>query len=125
LYAGLSGREYPADDLGLGHGRRLFRLNMDGRCAMRLRCKHAAMLAAASVVVLFATDAKALMLTPFRYEHDARRHCPADMVVWLDFKKRKYYLGTQKLHGRGFHGSYVCLQEARRSLYRRSLLGLR
>jgi hypothetical protein len=98
---------------------------MDGGCAMRLRWKQAATLATASIVVLLATDAKALMLTPFRYEHDAHRHCPADAVVWLDFKKRKYYLGTQKLYGRGFHGSYVCLQEARRSLYRRSLLGLR
>jgi hypothetical protein len=92
---------------------------------MRSRWKHAAMLATASIVVVLATDAKALMLTPFRYEHDAQRHCPSDTVVWLDFKKRKYYLGTQKLYGHGFHGSYVCLQEARRSLYRRSLLGLR
>ena len=43
-------------------------------------------------------------------------------MVWLDFKKRKYYLGSQKLYGMSFHGSFVCLQEARRSLYRRSLL---
>ncbi len=93
---------------------------------MWLRCKRAAMLATAStVVLLLATDANALLLTPFHYEHDAHRHCPTDTVVWLDFKKRKYYLSNQKLYGHGFHGSYVCLQEARRSLYRRSLLGLR
>jgi hypothetical protein len=71
-----------------------------------------------------ATDARAL-LTPFRYEDQAQRHCPADAVVWLDFKKRKYYFNSQKLYGSGFHGSFVCLQEARRNLYRRSLLGLR
>jgi hypothetical protein len=76
-------------------------------------------------VVLTATDAKAPILTPFRYEDQAQRHCPADAVVWLDFKKGKYYLGGQKLYGRGFQGSYVCLEEARRSLYRRSLLGRR
>jgi hypothetical protein len=29
----------------------------------------------------------ALVLTPFRYEYQAQRHCPADTVVWLDFKK--------------------------------------
>jgi hypothetical protein len=77
------------------------------------------------MAVLTATDARALELTPFRYQDQARRHCPADTVVWLDFKKRRYYFSSQKLYGSGFHGSFVCLQEARRSLYRRSLLGLR
>jgi hypothetical protein len=81
--------------------------------------------AMALMVVLAATDASALVLTPFRYQDQARRHCPADTVVWLDFKKRKYYFSSQKLYGSGFHGSFVCLHEARRSLYRRSLLGLR
>jgi hypothetical protein len=81
--------------------------------------------AMALAIVLTATDARAQVLTPFRYEDQAQRHCPADTVVWLDFKKRKYYFGSQKLYGSGFHGSFVCLQEARRSLYRRSLLGLR
>jgi hypothetical protein len=64
-------------------------------------------------------------LTLFRYEDQAQRHCAADTVVWLDLKKRKYYLREQKLFGHGFHGSFVCLQEARRDLYRRSLLGRR
>jgi hypothetical protein len=76
-------------------------------------------------LVLVATDAKAQVLTPFRYEDQAQRHCPADAVVWLDFKKRKYYSSSQKLYGSGVHGSFVCLLEVRRSLYRRSLLGLR
>jgi hypothetical protein len=78
-----------------------------------------------AAVVLTATEARALMLTPFRHEDQAQRHCPADTVVWLDFKKRRYYLSSQTLYGSGFHGSFVCLQEARRSRYRRSLLGLR
>ena len=78
----------------------------------------------ALMVVLMVTDASALVLTPFRYESQAQRHCPADIVVWLDFKKRKYYFSSQKLYRSGYHGSFVCLQEARRSLYRRSLLGL-
>jgi hypothetical protein len=79
----------------------------------------------ALAVVLTVTDARAQVLTPFRYQYQAQRHCPADTVVWLDFKKRRYYFSGQKLYGSGFHGSFVCLQEARRSLYRRSLLGLR
>jgi hypothetical protein len=72
-----------------------------------------------------ATNAMAQVLTPFRYEDQAQRHCPTDTVVWLDFKKGKYYVSSQKLYGHGIHGSFVCLQEARRSLYRRSLLGRR
>jgi hypothetical protein len=81
-------------------------------------------LAVVTMAALFATDTNALMM-PFRYEHDAQLHCPTDTVVWLDFKKRKYYQSNQRLYGHGFHGSYVCLEEARRNLYRRSLLGRR
>jgi hypothetical protein len=93
---------------------------------LALRVVIAASVGVALVVVLLtATDARALVLTPFRYEDQAQRHCPAGTVVWLDFKKRRYYFSSQKLYGNGFHGSFVCLQEARRSLYRRSPLGLR
>jgi len=72
-----------------------------------------------------ATGLRAQGLSLFRDEDQAQRHCPADSVVWLDFSKRKYYLSSQKLYGRGPHGSFVCRQEARRGLYRRSRLGLR
>jgi hypothetical protein len=98
--------------------------NPDTR-SMRLPGKPAACFAAALVIAMTATSAGALVLTPFRYEDQAQRHCPADKVVWLDFSKGKYYFGGQKLYGHGFHGSYVCLEEAKRSLYRRSLLGRR
>lgn len=77
----------------------------------------------AILFTLLASDAVALTL--FRNQDQAQRRCPADTVVWLDFKKPKYYSSSRKLYGRGIHGSYVCLQEARRGLYRRSLLGLR
>jgi hypothetical protein len=85
----------------------------------------AASFAVALSAALFASNATALVLTLFRYQDQAQRHCPADTVVWLDFKKGKYYLGGQKLYGHGIHGSYVCRQEAHRSLYRRSLMGRR
>jgi hypothetical protein len=77
------------------------------------------------IVVLAAADARAQALSLFRYEDQAQRHCPADTVVWLDFKKHRYYVRGQKLYASGFHGSFVCSQEARRNLYRRSLLGVR
>ena len=67
----------------------------------------------------------ALPLTPFRYEDQAQRYCPTDKVVWLDFKKGVYYRRGQKLWGQGFDGSFVCLNEAKSSGFRRSLLGVR
>lgn len=82
-------------------------------------------LATALLVGAGATQASATPLTPFRYEAQAQRHCPGDRVVWLDFRKGVYYARGQKRYGQGFDGSYVCLGEARDSLYRRSLLGLR
>ena len=85
-------------------------------------------LVALSVAILLgvaATEVSATPLTPFRYEAQAQRHCPGDKVVWLDFRKGVYYRKGQKLYGQGFDGSFVCLSEARDSLYRGSPLGLR
>jgi hypothetical protein len=76
-------------------------------------------------MMLDAGEASATPLTPFRYEAQAQRHCPHDQVVWLDFRKGVYYGRGQRRYGQGFDGSFVCLSEARDSLYRRSLLGLR
>jgi hypothetical protein len=80
----------------------------------------------ASLIVTAPTIcAFAIPLTPFRYESQAQRHCPADVVVWLDLRKGIYYSKRQRWYGRGFTGSFVCLEEARTGGYRRSLLGLR
>ena len=84
-----------------------------------------ALASAAIVCVGETTEVFATPLTPFRYEEQAQRHCPGDKVVWLDFRKGVYYRKGQKLYGQGFEGSFVCLAEARDSLYRRSPLGLR
>jgi hypothetical protein len=71
------------------------------------------------------TAAFAAPLTPFRYEAQAQRHCPADVIVWLDFHKGIYYAKRQRRYGSGLTGSFVCWKEARANGYRRSLLGLR
>jgi hypothetical protein len=82
-----------------------------------------------SLTILLVTagtnPAAATPLTPFRYEAQAQRHCPADTVVWLDFRKGIYYAKRQKFYGRGSSGSFVCREEVRNNGYRRSLLGLR
>lgn len=82
-------------------------------------------LTAVAVTMVTAFDAYALPLTPFRYEGQAQRHCPADTVVWLNFHKRIYYSKGQKRYARGPDGSFVCQSEARDSGYRRSLFGFR
>jgi len=87
-------------------------------------------LCAASVITVLlvgcgVTCAFAIPLTPFRYESQAQRHCPADAIVWLDLRKGIYYSKRQRWYGRGFTGSFVCQEEARAGGYRRSLLGLR
>jgi hypothetical protein len=82
-------------------------------------------IAAVMMLAAGAAQVSATPLTPFRYEAQAQRHCPGDKVVWLDFRKGVYYRKGQKLYGQGFDGSFVCLTEARDSLYRRSPLGLR
>ena len=69
-----------------------------------------------------AAEAVAIPLTPFRYEAQAQRHCPADTVVWLDFRIGIYYFKHQNRYAQGSIGSFVCREEARSSGYRRSLL---
>ena len=70
-------------------------------------------------------SAIAQSLTPFRYEAQAQRHCPKDMIVWLDFRRARYYLKGQRRYASGNAGSFVCRNEARNSGYRRSPLGLK
>jgi hypothetical protein len=82
-------------------------------------------LTTALITMVDAFDAYAVPLTPFRYEAQARQHCPADTVVWLEFRKRTYYSKGQKRYARGLDGSFVCRSEARASGYRRSLFGVR
>jgi hypothetical protein len=67
----------------------------------------------------------AQVLTPFRHESQAQRHCPEDTIVRLDFGRGRYYLKGQRRYASGYTGSFVCRNEARDSGYRRSLLGLR
>jgi hypothetical protein len=82
----------------------------------------------ATILMLFSCaphSAIGQSLTPFRYESQAQRHCHGDTIVWLDFRKGRYYLKGQRRYASGYTGSFVCRNEARDSGYRRSPLGLR
>jgi hypothetical protein len=93
--------------------------------SMRLSLICATCLLTTLIAVGGMTDAAATPLRPFRYEAQARRYCPTDTVVWLDFRKGIYYFKRQNRYAQGGTGSFVCLDEARQSRYRRSWLGLR
>ena len=93
--------------------------------SMQKFLKRAAAVLTVLMMAGIAGHAAATPLTPFRYEAQAQRHCPADTVVWLDFRKGIYYAKRQKRYGQGSSGSYACLAEVRSNGYRRSLLGLR
>lgn len=47
-------------------------------------------------------SAAAQVLTPFRYEYQAQRHCPGDSIVWLDFGRERYYLKGQRRYASGY-----------------------
>jgi hypothetical protein len=76
------------------------------------------------LIVSFAPTARAQMGI-FNSETMALMHCPNDEVVWLDFKKRRYYTRGQRQYERGRSAVYACKKEARASGYKRSKLGLR
>jgi hypothetical protein len=92
---------------------------------MRYFVSSAGAMIAASMIAFSVTCAFAIPLTPFGSEAQAQRHCPSDVVVWLDFRKGIYYAKRQRYYARGALGSFVCREEARGGGYRRSLLGLR
>jgi hypothetical protein len=71
-----------------------------------------------------ANDASA-QLSLFPTEMQARRRCPNDTVVWLDFRKGIYYVGGQRRYAQGLMGTFVCRKEAHTSGYRRSVFGRR
>ena len=73
---------------------------------MQILPAHAMCLLTALIVAAGATHAAATPLNPFRYEAQARRHCPVDTVVWLDFRKGIYYFKQQKRYAQGSTGSF-------------------
>ena len=71
------------------------------------------------------SHAEAQGLGLFQKREQAQQHCPKDTVVWLDLKKRTYYVPGQRLYGNGRTAVFACRNEAKRSGNRRSLLGWR
>jgi hypothetical protein len=61
-------------------------------------------------IVALAADQSQLSL--FSTEDAAQKHCPADIVVWLNTRSGIYHLKGERWYGRTKHGAYVCKKEA-------------
>jgi hypothetical protein len=59
----------------------------------------------------------------FASEQDARKHCPSDVVVWLNLPTHIYHLKGQRWYGATKSGAYVCKKEADATGNRGSLNG--
>lgn len=59
---------------------------------------------------LISTQSFALDL--FQSEQAAQRHCPNDIVVWLNIPTGVFHYKGQRYYGRTKNGAYVCKKEA-------------
>jgi hypothetical protein len=48
----------------------------------------------------------------FDNAQSAQRHCPNDVVVWVNLKSGIYHFKGERWYGRTKDGAYVCQQEA-------------
>jgi hypothetical protein len=98
-----------------------------GRASEFLRASKKFLLVSLSgaVVATIVISSAPAQFAVFDSELLAQLRCPTDEVVWLDFKKRRYYTNKQRLYGQGRDASFVCRKEANSGGYRRSRLGVR
>ncbi len=56
--------------------------------------------------------APALAEGQFKTEAEAKSHCPADTVVWVNFKSKVYHYAGNAPYGKTKRGAYMCEKEA-------------
>jgi hypothetical protein len=71
----------------------------------------AALLAASLALSAPAADA-ATSPPIFASEQEAQKHCPSDIVVWLNLPTGIYHFKGQRWYGATKTGAYVCKKEA-------------
>ena len=54
----------------------------------------------------------------FAAETEAQKHCPADIVVWVNTPTGIYHLKGMRWYGNTNHGAYVCEKEGDQAGYR-------
>jgi hypothetical protein len=72
------------------------------------------------VVVLTPTVASALTQSVqlFPAETEAQKHCPANVVVWVNTPTGIYHFKGMRWYGNTNHGAYVCQKEGDQAGYR-------
>lgn len=53
-----------------------------------------------------------LALEKFNNEQAAHKHCPSDIVVWINLPTGIFHYKGQRWYGMTKQGAYVCKQEA-------------
>jgi hypothetical protein len=75
-----------------------------------------------AVSLLFSIPTIALALENsvqlFAAETEAQKHCPADVVVWVNTPTGIYHLKGMRWYGNTNHGAYVCEKEGDQAGYR-------
>jgi hypothetical protein len=59
-----------------------------------------------------ATDLQAAEAQRFQFEAQAKQHCPADTVVWLNIPTHVYHFKGMRWYGNTKSGAYMCRKEA-------------
>jgi hypothetical protein len=54
----------------------------------------------------------------FNTELEAQKHCPKDVVVWVNLPTGIYHLKGERWYGNTNHGAYVCEKEGDQAGYR-------
>jgi hypothetical protein len=54
----------------------------------------------------------------FNTENDAQKHCPNDVVVWVNLPSGIYHFRDMRWYGATAHGAFVCQKEADQNGYR-------
>jgi hypothetical protein len=76
----------------------------------------AAALAAAILPAQAAPAAKKAGTPPpanqFSAEADAKAHCQAGLVVWVNLSSHVYHFADSKVYGKTKHGAYMCEADA-------------
>jgi hypothetical protein len=62
--------------------------------------------------IAFVADVQAAQAQRFQFEAEAKQHCPADTVVWLNVPTRVYHFKGMRWYGNTKSGAYVCRKEA-------------
>lgn len=57
-------------------------------------------------------------ITLFSTETAAHRHCPADIIVWVNTPTGVYHFKGMRWYGTTTNGAYICRREADKAGYR-------